>query len=387
MKIAIFTETFFPHTNGVLTAIINLSKGLADNGHQVYIITPKFKGGQEFIYPNITVHYIKGINAFIYEDIKLVSPVSIRTLNFLKKEKIDIIHFMSPWTTGNKAIFISKFLKVPLVGTFHTLIGDPENLKHVHLNYPFVKKHVWKYINSYYDKCDLVTCPSNFAKQELIKNKCKAPIKVISNGIEKQDIDKKALSKLKRKYKKTQILLFVGRIAYEKNIEQLIDCFKLILKEKPKVKLLLIGGGPQEDIIKTKIKQYDLEKNIIMLGPIEHKKLLTDGYYQLADLFVSTSKTETFGLTMLEAQINGVVCVVSNAAGVGYLIKNNKTGILVPPDNNKAFAKTVIKMLSDKKKCAEIKKNLKESVKIHYIPNIIEQWEKEYSRLIKKNRN
>jgi 1,2-diacylglycerol 3-alpha-glucosyltransferase len=87
MKIAIFTETFFPHTNGVLTAIINLSKGLADNGHKVYIITPKFKGGQEFIYPNITVHYIKGINAFIYEDIKLVSPISLRTLNFLRKKK------------------------------------------------------------------------------------------------------------------------------------------------------------------------------------------------------------------------------------------------------------------------------------------------------------
>lgn len=152
------------------------------------------------------------------------------------------------------------------------------------------------------------------------------------------------------------------------------------------MKLLLIGNGPQFNNIKNKIKKENLEKQIVLLGPIEHNKLLADGYYQLADLFVSTSKTETFGLTMLEAQINGVVCVVSNAAGVGYLIKNNKTGMLVPPDNNKAFAKTVINILEDKKKCAEIKNNLKESVKIHYIPNIIKKWEKEYSKLIRNKK-
>lgn len=387
MKIAIFTETFFPHINGVLTAVMNLAKGLADKGHKVYIVTPKFKGGTKFKYPNITVRYIKGINAFIYEDVKLVSPISIRTLNFLRKEKIDIIHFMSPWTTGNKAIFIAKILRVPIVGTFHTLIGDPENLKHVHLNYDIVRKNVWKYINSYYNKCDLVSCPSDFAKNELIKHKCKAPVKVISNGIETQEVNKNALKKLKEKYKNNQILLFVGRMAYEKNLEHLIDCFKLILVKKPKIKLLLIGGGPQAGVIENKIKKEGLEKKVIMVGQIEHDKLLRDGYYQLADLFVSTSKTETFGLTILEAQMNGVICVVYDAAGSGYLIKHNKTGILVPEDKDKEFAKTVIEMLDNKKKCEDIRKNLKESVKIHYIPNIVSQWEKEYSKLIEKYQN
>jgi len=387
MKIAIFTETFFPHTNGVLTAIINLSKGLADNGHQVYIITPKFKGGQEFIYPNITVHYIKGINAFIYEDIKLVSPISLRTLNFLKKEKIDIIHFMSPWTTGNKAIFISKVLKVPLVGTFHTFIGDSENLKHVHLNYPFVKKHVWKYINSYYDKCDLVTCPSDFAKQEMIKNKCKASIKVISNGIEIPNTDPNHVKKTKEKYRNSELLLFVGRISYEKNLEHLIDCFKLILLKKPKCKLLLIGDGPLDEVIKTKIKAEKLDKNILQLGKMNHEKLIKKGYYKAADLFVSVSKTENCPLTILEAQINGLIPVVYDAGGMSYLIKNNINGILVPVDNSKEFAKQVVGLLNNKKKQETLRKNIKEDVKVHYIPNIIKQWEETYSELIKKKKN
>lgn len=384
MKIAIFTETFFPHTNGVLTAIINLSKGLADKGHKVYIITPKFKGGQEFIYPNITVHYIKGINAFIYEDIKLVSPISLRTLNFLKKEKIDVIHFMSPWTTGNKATFISKVLKVPLVGTFHTFIGDSENLKHVHLNYPFVKKHVWKYINSYYDKCDLVTCPSDFSKQEMIRNKCKAPIKVISNGIEIPNTDPKQIKKTKEKYKNSDLLLFVGRISYEKNLEHLIECFKLILLKKPKTKLLLIGDGPLDEVIKNKIKTEKLEKNVLQLGKMNHDKLIKEGYYKAADLFVSVSKTENCPLTILEAQINGLIPVVYDAGGMSYLIKNNRNGILVPVDNSKEFAKQVITLLDNKKKCNLLRKNIKEDIKIHYIPNIIKQWEETYSELIKK---
>jgi 1,2-diacylglycerol 3-alpha-glucosyltransferase len=385
MKIAIFTETFFPHTNGVLTAIINLSKGLADNGHKVYIITPKFKGGQEFIYPNITVHYIKGINAFIYEDIKLVSPISLRTLNFLKKEKIDIIHFMSPWTTGNKAIFISKILNVPLVGTFHTFIGDSENLKHVHLNYPFVKKHVWKYINSYYNKCDLVTCPSDFSKQELIRNKCKTPIKVISNGIEIPNTDIKNVNKIKKKYN-CPLLLFVGRISYEKNLEHLIDCFKLIVDKKPNCKLLLIGDGPLDKFIKNKIKSEKLNKNILQLGKMNHDKLIKEGYYKASDLFVSVSKTENCPLTVLEAQINGLIPVVYDAGGMNYLIKNNRNGILVPINDSKEFAKQVINLLGNKKKQEILKKNLKEDVKVHYIPNIIEQWEKEYSKLIRNNK-
>ena len=385
MKIAIFTETFFPHTNGVLTAIINLSKGLADNGHKVYIITPKFKGGQEFIYPNITVHYIKGINAFIYEDIKLVSPISLRTLNFLKKEKIDIIHFMSPWTTGNKAIFISKILNVPLVGTFHTFIGDSENLKHVHLNYPFVKKHVWKYINSYYNKCDLVTCPSDFSKQELIRNKCKTPITVISNGIEIPNTDIKNVNKIKKKYN-CPLLLFVGRISYEKNLEHLIDCFKLIVDKKPNCKLLLIGDGPLDKFIKNKIISEKLDKNILQLGKMNHDKLIKEGYYKASDLFVSVSKTENCPLTVLEAQINGLIPVVYDAGGMNYLIKNNRNGILVPVNDSKEFAKQVINLLGNKKKQEILKKNLKEDVKVHYIPNIIKKWEKEYSKLIRNNK-
>ena len=386
MKIAIFTETFFPHTNGVLTAILNLSKGLADKGHQVYIITPKFKGGQELIYPNITVRYIKGINAFIYEDVKLVSPISLRTLNFLKKEKIDVIHFMSPWTTGNKAIFIARILKVPLVGTFHTFIGDPENLKHVHLNYPFVKKHVWEYINSYYNKCDLVSCPSDFSKQELIRNKCKAPITVISNGIEIPNTDIKNVNKIKKKYKGSPLLLFVGRISYEKNLEHLIDCFKLILNKKPKCKLILIGDGPLDEMIRNKIKSERLGKSILQLGKMSHDKLIKEGYYKAADLFVSVSKTENCPLTVLEAQINGLIPVVYDAGGMSYLIKNNRNGVLVPVDNSKEFANQVIKLLDNKKKQETLKKNLKEDVKVHYIPNIIEQWEKEYSKLIKNNK-
>jgi len=387
MKIAIFTETFFPHINGVLIAILNLSKGLADKGHKVYIITPKFKGGKNFAYKNIYVHYIKGINAFIYEDIKIVSSISIRTLSFLRKEKIDLIHFHSPWTTGSKAIFIARVLKVPLIGTFHTFIGDSENLKHVHLDYPFVKKHVWKYINSYYDKCDLVTCPSDFSKQELIKNKCKAPIKVISNGIEIPKTDINNVNKIKKKYKDSPLLLFVGRISYEKNLEHLLDCFKLILVKKPICKLLLIGDGPLDEVIKTKIKAEKLDRNILQLGKMSHDKLIKEGYYLAADLFVSVSKTENCPLTILEAQINGLIPVVYDAGGMGYLIKNDRNGILVPVDNSKEFAKQVIGLLENKKKQETLRRNIKEDVKAHYIPNIIKQWEETYSELIKKKKN
>jgi 1,2-diacylglycerol 3-alpha-glucosyltransferase len=183
MKIAIFTDTFVPQINGVVTFVSDISKELSDRGHKVYIICSKFNNCQEFNYPNVKVIRMGSIPAYFYEDFRFTLPLSWSLYKFLKKEKIDIIHFHTPITLGLQAILISKILKVPLIGTYHTNIADPNYLKHVKLNYKPIQKVSWKYNNYYYDQCDLITCPSEVTRQELKKNNFKKPIKTISNGI------------------------------------------------------------------------------------------------------------------------------------------------------------------------------------------------------------
>ena len=189
MKIAIFTDSFIPQINGVVTSTINLAKGLADKGNKVFIIAPKYKNIKEFNYPSIQVKRVPGIPALFYEEFKFTYFFSIKLLKYLKKEKIDIIHFQTPLTLGAQAIILSRRLKVPLVGTFHTFFMDPEYLKHIKINNKLVQKLAWFYARMYYNKCNLITCPSEVAKEEIISNGLIKTIKVISNGIDTKFFD------------------------------------------------------------------------------------------------------------------------------------------------------------------------------------------------------
>jgi len=316
MKIAIFTDTFLPQVNGVVTATISLAKNLADRGHKIYIICPKFNGTSYFKHKNIQIIRMGSIPAYFYEDFRFTAPVSFKLFNFLKKEKIDIIHFQTQMPLGIQAIILSKLLKIPLIGTFHTNIADPDYLKHIKLNNKYVQNISWIYNRFYYNRCDLITCPSEVTREELLKSGFKEPIKAISNGINLNIFNNSNWKQVKKKYnKKGKILLFVGRIAHEKNIFYLLDCFKLILKKVPNTKLLVVGDGPQMTQLKQKIKDLKVSNNIILTGRIAHEKLIKSSIFKISDLFVTASTTETQGISTLEAQANGLVCVGINKGG------------------------------------------------------------------------
>lgn len=381
MRIAIFTDTFIPLTDGVVTFITNLSKELAKKGHKVLIICPKYKNHKEFKYRNVKVIRINCIPAFFYEGYKFTSPFSWSLLNIIKKEKIDIIHFQTPISLGIQAILISKILKIPLVGTFHTNIADPNYLKHINITNSYMQKMTWEYSKMYYNQADLRTCPSETTKKELLKHGFKRPIKAISNGINLK------MFKPAKNNRKQKTLIFIGRIAHEKNIFYLFDCFRMVVKKIPNTRLIIVGNGPQFEEVKQKVKSLGLSKKIILKGKIDHDKLINSSIFNSADLFVTASTTETQGISTMEAQAKGVVSVGVSAGGIKDLIKNNYNGFLVKEGNKKEFAKSIIQLLSDKPLYNKMKTNTLEEIKKHEIKKVIKIYESEYSNLIKnKNR-
>ncbi|MFA5745240.1 MAG: glycosyltransferase [archaeon] len=386
MNIAIFTDNFLPQINGVVTAVLNLSKGLADKGHKIYIIAPKYKDTPDFEYPNIKVRYVKSGSAnFIYTDFKMVSPISRKSIKFIKDNNVELIYFVVPFTVAIKGILIAKNLGIPIVGTYHTFICEKEYLRHMKLGYNFVDKLAWKYTNLYYNTCEIITCPSEIVKVKLIENHCRPPVRVISNGIEKQDSPKSEIAKIKKRINsKGPVLLFVGRLAYEKNLIYLLNCFKLILKEKPESKLVIIGDGPQKKDLQKEIRKLKLNKSVMLFGAIKYQDLITKGYYQACDIFVITSRTETFGLSVLEAQVNGLVCVGVNENGIKYLIKDNYNGFLVDSEDKIAFKDAVIKLIDNKKLYKKFKENNKKSIKKHDMKSVISTYEKTFKEVISK---
>jgi len=389
MKIAIFTDTFLPQINGIVTSVINLAKGLADRGHKIYIIAPIFnKKSEEFKYKNIEVKRTHSVPALFYEDFKFTLPLSPRVTKFLIKKKIDLIHFHTPITLGMEAVLLAKILRVPLVGTFHTFFTDPQYLKHAKLNNPLFEKIAWTYSNGFYKKCDLVTTPSVATKKELIKQncKCKKEIKVISNGIYLDKFDNSKSKRIKKEYKKEgKFFLFVGRIAHEKNVFFLLDSFRPVIKQEPKTKLLIVGDGPQFKKLKRKVNEYSLEKNIMLLGKIPHKKLIKSGIYGACDAFITASKTENQPMTVLEAQANGLVCIGLNKRGIPDLIKNNINGFTTE-EKEKEFSEAILKVIRDDKLVKKMKKATLKEIENHKMSKIIDTWEENYKNLIKEKR-
>ncbi|MSR86094.1 glycosyltransferase family 4 protein [Candidatus Woesearchaeota archaeon] len=383
MKIAIFTDTFLPKYDGIVTSTLNLATGLADKGHQIYIITARNGKQPEFKYKNVIVKRVRGIPGGFYPEFRMTNILSVRLIRYLKKEGIELIHFQTPITLGIQAILSAKYLKIPLVGTFHTFITDEEYLKHVRLNKPYMKKVAWAYIRGYYNRPQLVTVPSESAKEELYTNGITKPIKVISNGINLKIFETSKAKEIHEKYNpRGKILLFVGRIAHEKNLNYLLDCFKIILQELPSTKLLIIGDGPQMGEIKERIKKENLNESIILLGQIPHEELIKSSIIAAADVFITASLTENQPMTLLEAQANGTACVGINTKGIKDVIQDGYNGFLANKEDKKDFANKVLKILRDKKLQQILEKNAKEEAKKYDYHNIINIWEQEYSKLI-----
>ncbi len=385
MNIAIFTDSFLPKIDGVAIATADLAKGLANLGHKVIIIAPRSKGlKKEFVYKNIKVIRTASIPNWFYPGLRITSIFNWKVFHLLKNNKIDIIHYQTQSTLGIEAILISRVLNLPLVGSFHVNIADKRLLKHGRLDFKFVENVVWKYQKTLYSFCDIIICPSEETKRNLLQHSFNRPIKVISNSIDLKLFNNLNAMNIKRKYNADgPIILYVGRISNEKNLPLLLESMVLVIDKRPDVKLILVGDGPQANEVKNKIISLGLSKKVILLGAIEHDKLLQSGIYGSADIFVNTSEVETQGISTIEAMASGIVCIGMNKEGSKTLIKNGYNGVLVKSGNKKELSATMIKLLNDKVYYRNIKKNVRKSVGLLDINKISVLWEREYLKLIK----
>lgn len=336
MRIGIFTDTYPPYINGVSTSIQMLERALRKKGHQVFIVTVNPE--------NMTYKYekniirIPGIPTGIY-DYRLTGIYPVRAIKTIKKWNLDVIHSHTEFGIGTFARIIAKQLNIPLVHTYHTMYED-----YVHYitkgYFNDTSKKIVEHLTKFY--CDKTTkeliVPTKKA-YDLFKEKYKVDknIHIIPTGIEterfhKENIDNKKLEKIKNelKIKKEDfVILYVGRLAEEKNVEFLIDNHEYFTKKNPNIKLLIVGSGPD---YKKYIKRSEKQKeNIIFTGKVPYENI--PYYYNIGTIFVTASTTETQGLTLIEAMSASmpVVCIDDESFkntiihGLnGYIFKNKK---------------------------------------------------------------
>ncbi len=383
-RIAIFSDSFLPLINGVVTSIMNLATSLADRGYYILIVAPSHKSLNDFSYPNIEIKQISGFDAAFYDGFKFTKLVSLSTLKLIKERHIDLIHFQTPITVSYIGIKIAKRLHLPLVATFHTFFADPQYLQHWIIGTGEASQKVsWAYSNLFYNSADLVTTPSPSTTIELKENGCTQEIKYISNGIDPKSFNNDKSDEIKKKYNlKEKAVLFTGRISQEKNLGVLVKAFIRSANMNPDASFILVGNGPSMNDLKERVENNNLSDRIIFAGSIPHEELITSGIFGACQIFVTSSLTENQPMTILEAQCNGLVCIGPDARGIPYLIKDGVNGIIVPPNDAEATSDAINKLLNDDELCKKMKEATLEEIKAHYIEKVADEWEETYDKLI-----
>ena len=390
MRIGLFTDTYPPFINGVSTSVLMLKQGLEKLGHEVYVVTVN---DESFSYkeedgilkiPSFPIGLMNFRQSGIYP---------LKALKIIKKWKLDIIHSHTEFSIGTFARLISKQLNIPLVHTYHTMYE--EYIYYITKGYfNSASKKLVEYLTLFLcDKTiDELIVPTEKTK-ELFKDKYKVKrdVYVIPSGIDttrfyKENIDKNEIINLKKDLglKKTDfIVLYVGRIAKEKSIDFLINNFNSVLKRIPKAKMIIVGDGPDIKDLIDLTRKKGLENKIIFTG----KAPWTDvpKYYSLCDLFVTASKTETQGLTVIEAMGASKPVVAIRDESFELMITDKKDGLFF--DDEKSYVDMIYEVYKNKKLRDEISFNARLTADKYSPYNYAKNVLKVYEKVISKDTN
>lgn len=327
MKIGIFTDSYRPYTSGVVRSIETYADELRALGHEIFIFAPRYKNCSEeegiFRFPSVP--------APTNRDFALAIPFSLKFKSLITKWRPDVIHVHSPFLLGQVGARYARKLKVPLVFTFHTLYD--QYVHYVPFAQNLTREITKRLCRSFCNKCDLVIVPTSVIGKHIRSMGVHARIKTIPTGIKVEEFRCGHASWLRQRYHippEEKILLFVGRLGKEKNIEFLLSSFAQLVLEFPEVKLVLVGGGPEEGNLKKKAHQLGIAEKVVFTGVLPKHEVIN--CYLGADVFVFSSKTETQGLVLAEAKAAGLPVVAVRAFGTEEMVRDGEDGFLTPED-------------------------------------------------------
>jgi glycosyltransferase involved in cell wall biosynthesis len=344
VNIAIFTDTYIPQVNGVVTSILSFQHELERLGHRVYIFCPSY-GGRETKLDRVYRYYSIPYQTEAMREQRIAFPFS-RSLFLFHRFKIDIIHFHVPHIMGAYGLFLAWIWKIPAVHTYHTLF-----IKYTHyvsLRESLTERAVKFISRQFCNRCVRIVAPSPELKHEISRYGIIPPIDVIPTGINFEPgrtvRDRESLFRRYRLPREKKRLVFVGRFAKEKNIDLLLEILKELNMTSVGYHLLLIGDGPDRPHIESRIRLLKMEDTVTITGYIPRTGVFD--LLQISDLLVFPSETETQGLVLLEAMAVGTPVVASDAMGAGDVLRDRRGGIAVRTEK-KEFLCAILSLLGD----------------------------------------
>ena len=310
MRIALFTETYLPHINGVVTHVKILRDGLLQQGHEVLVVTADYQTRHHYIKDGIL--HCPAIKSKRFYGYGVASPFSRRRLKLVQDFHPDIIHIHNEFGIGLSGIFAAKQLHVPLVYTLHTMYDDylyyvaPRHLLRA------AKKVSHDYFRLLGNAATELTGPSPKCQEYFQQIGVKKDVNVIPNGVELDDFSPDRISAenkaaFRRRYQipdDVMIACFVGRLGHEKSVDVLLDYWARTITPEDKIMLCIIGGGPVQEELEQQAKDLGIGSMVVFTGAVPHDQM--PPYYASCDVYVTASLSDTNSISMLEGMATGL---------------------------------------------------------------------------------
>ncbi len=390
MNIVLFTDTYPPEINGVSTSLFNLHKTLVEHGDRCLVVTSNAPDNE--VVREGDIIRIPGISAMKGYDYHFAGFYNRKAFEMVKEFQPDIIHSNHDAPLGQFGFISAAKLQVPIVYTYHTMYEDYTYYVTKGFFDRAAKRFVRFYINLKSAQADEFIAPSEKVKSYFRSIGVDSYINVVPTGIDfgkfiKPKMNEEAILKMKKSLgidPKDFVLLYLGRVAKEKAIDVLLRGYADFLRsgEKKPTKFLLVGGGPILDDLKKLAKDLKIDDKVIFVGPVPGEE--TQRYYQLGDLFLSASVTETQGLTIMEAMASSLLVLARYDDNLLGTISEGKTGFFFYDEEDFKSHLSGILFLSASNKKAIINNAMK-ALEPYSLESFYRNIHEVYVRAIKKN--
>ena len=339
IKVVIVTETYPPEVNGVASTVARFIQGLEALGHDITLIRPR-QGRQD--QPKNELYFreilVPGVPIPGYSSLKMGFPSKSMLLKKWASDRPNLVHIVTEGPLGWSALEAAKKLGIPVCSDFRTNFDAYS----AHYGLSWLKGLIQRYLRHFHNRCNFTMVPTQSLKNELLSSSFKR-LRVLARGIDTELFSpSKRCKDLRQSWgvdDQQKVVMYVGRLASEKNLQVTVDTFKAMLEVNPNLKMVWVGDGPQRSALELSCP------NSIFVGVQTGNALAK--YYASGDIFLFSSLSETFGNVTLEAMASGLAVLAYDYAAAQQYIEQGVNGFLVSPNDADSFMAQGISLAKD----------------------------------------